>query len=155
MASEHDRTGPGSGTSQAALLRDTRVRLARSLREAIDDASPPNRENRDRDAVGLSTRRRYGLLGIADWLEHADEVNILALRRAETLVAEVSTRSSSREGDALLGELIWWVADGMQVCPPHEWGCPVITKLDPDHTTWTCRRCGHVAVGHEPDQRPD
>ena len=27
-------------------------------------------------------------------------------------------------------------------CAPHDWRCPVIIKLDPDHVAWTCARCG-------------
>ncbi len=31
-------------------------------------------------------------------------------------------------------------------CPPHDWRCPVIMKLDPDHVAWTCAHCGAMAL---------
>lgn len=39
-------------------------------------------------------------------------------------------------------DLLWWVADALRLCPPHDWACPVVNKLEPELTTWTCRRCG-------------
>ena len=53
-----------------------------------------------------------------------------------------------------LGEVVWWVADGLQVCPPHSWGCPVIMKLDPEHVAWTCGRCGAIARTNDCAVRP-
>jgi hypothetical protein len=91
---------------------NVRTELARLLREAVDSAerwelggyAAPDR-------VRMMIRWRNGLLGIADWLEQADEVGNLGLSRVATLVAEVS--SGSGHGDAFFGELIWWVADAM------------------------------------------
>jgi hypothetical protein len=134
--------------SKRGLPLPTRIRLSRFLHDAVADAEA-------RGASGLSIRSRYGLLGIADWLEHADTVSALGLQRLEALTTEVSDVLSGRHSDDLLGELIWWVADAMRVCPPHEWACPVIAKLDPEHTSWTCRRCGQVGISPDLDHRPD
>jgi len=41
-------------------------------------------------------------------------------------------------------------------CPSHLWACPVIMKTDPEHTAWTCSRCGRLAttpVGSGPPER--
>jgi hypothetical protein len=43
---------------------------------------------------------------------------------------------------------------GRYACPPHDWGCPVILKLDPDHVAWTCGRCGALANTDDPAVRP-
>jgi hypothetical protein len=40
------------------------------------------------------------------------------------------------------------------VCPPHEWGCPVIMELDPEHVAWTCARCGAIATSDDRSVRP-
>jgi len=40
------------------------------------------------------------------------------------------------------------------LCPPHEWRCPVIMKLDPDHVAWTCARCGAMALSDDLALRP-
>jgi hypothetical protein len=39
-------------------------------------------------------------------------------------------------------------------CPPHDWRCPVIMKLDPDHVAWTCARCGAMALSDDTALRP-
>jgi hypothetical protein len=39
-------------------------------------------------------------------------------------------------------------------CPPHDWRCPVIMKLDPDHVAWTCARCGAMALSDDLALRP-
>lgn len=40
------------------------------------------------------------------------------------------------------------------LCPPHNWRCPVIMKLDPDHVAWTCARCGAMALSDDLALRP-
>jgi hypothetical protein len=40
------------------------------------------------------------------------------------------------------------------LCRPHDWRCPVIMKLDPEHTGWTCARCGAIAVSADPAIKP-
>jgi hypothetical protein len=30
-------------------------------------------------------------------------------------------------------------------CPPHAWGCPVLTKR-PELVAWTCGKCGTIAA---------
>lgn len=64
--------------------------------------------------------------------------------RATTLATETPAMLLVPGADELLAEMIWWVADGMRACPPHEWASPVHTKLEPDVTAWTCRICGSV-----------
>jgi hypothetical protein len=31
-------------------------------------------------------------------------------------------------------------------CPPHDWGCPVVMKVDPRSVAWTCASCGAIAM---------
>jgi hypothetical protein len=44
--------------------------------------------------------------------------------------------------------------DGLQPCPPHAWGCPVIMKVDPEHVAWTCGRCGAITLTQDLAVRP-
>ena len=53
-----------------------------------------------------------------------------------------------------IGEALWWVADGLQPCPPHAWTCPVVMKLDPEHVAWTCGHCGKIALTDDVSLRP-
>jgi hypothetical protein len=53
-----------------------------------------------------------------------------------------------------LEDVIWWIADGLPVCPPHAWGCPVIMKADPEHVAWTCARCGEITTSADVGVRP-
>jgi hypothetical protein len=53
-----------------------------------------------------------------------------------------------------LADALWWVADGMQKCPPHTWNSPVTMKLDPEHIAWTCSRCGAIATSDDRAVRP-
>jgi hypothetical protein len=46
-------------------------------------------------------------------------------------------------------------ADGPQLCPPHDWRCPVTMKLDPNHVAWTCARCGAIATTDVSAMRPE
>ena len=117
-----------------------RMELARSLRRAVADVNDPtSRDKHSPVSSRLTAHCRCGLLGIADWLENAHEVSSLGLSRAGTLLAALA---ACGERPVVGVEMIWWVADAMQVCPPHEWACPMISKLDPERATWTCRRCG-------------
>jgi hypothetical protein len=134
---------------------EARKQLARSLREAVEADGPPRSRRTALGGVKIAGHWGNALLGIADWLEHADEINRLGFSRAAALVTEACGASfdEADESDGL-GELIWWVADGMQLCPPHEWGCPVISKLQPERTAWTCRRCGRVSMSSDLAQQP-
>jgi ribosomal protein S27AE len=67
---------------------------------------------------------REGLLGLAERLEDGKPVHPGGVERARRL------------------------------CPPHQWGCPVIMKADPEHVAWTCGRCGHIAVTDDAAVRP-
>ena len=40
------------------------------------------------------------------------------------------------------------------LCPPHDWRCPVIMKLDPEHVAWTCAHCGAMALSDDLALRP-
>jgi hypothetical protein len=51
-------------------------------------------------------------------------------------------------------DAIWSIADGLGLCPPHDWDCPKVMKLDPDLVAWTCRRCGAVATSNDGATRP-
>ena len=40
-------------------------------------------------------------------------------------------------------------------CPPHDWRCPVVMKLDPEHVAWTCAGCGAIATTDSRAVRPE
>jgi len=125
----------------------TRHTAARALRELVVDAEETVLDL----APGPVDERltaiidwRHGLRTIADLLESSPVVGASGAERALVLVD--ATRRPTLDSPAL-AELVWWVMDGVQVCPPHEWGCPIVAKLAPDEVTWTCRRCGAIARG--------
>ena len=31
-------------------------------------------------------------------------------------------------------------------CVAHDWGCPVLMKLDPQRVAWTCKCCGAIVA---------
>jgi hypothetical protein len=88
---------------------------------------------------------REALLGLADRLEHAALVNPCGVARALTLLTDGLGPLYNASSQRSMSAMIWWIADGLQLCPPHRWGCPVVMKLDPDHVAWTCGRCGAIA----------
>ena len=90
-----------------------------------------------------------GLIGLADSLERTEAVNPCALARARTLLMDRSGPLYRAETERSLGEAFWRIADGMHICPPHAWACPVIMKLDPEHVAWTCKYCGDVATSDD------
>ncbi|MGA2321054.1 MAG: hypothetical protein ABSG95_09995 [Solirubrobacteraceae bacterium] len=97
---------------------------------------------------------REALLGLAEWLEQPVPVNSLGVARVQVLVTDGTGPLYNPASERSLDEAIWWVADGLQLCPPHDWRCPVIIKLDPDHVAWTCARCGAIATTDDPAVRP-
>jgi hypothetical protein len=135
----------------------TRAKLARGLRRIVAEV--------DRDPVGvlgsavpiqrIAVRAsREALLGLADRLESPSVVNARGLARAMLLLKEATGPLYSHNPDVSLPSAIWNVADGLQPCPPHDWRCPVVPKLDPDHVAWTCAICGTVASSNEIGEQP-
>lgn len=97
---------------------------------------------------------REGLLGLADRLEQTDPVSPCGVARVLALLTDGAGPFYSPAPERSIGEALWWVADGLQLCPPHAWGCPVIMKVAPEHVAWTCGRCGAIATTDDPEVRP-
>lgn len=135
----------------------TRRMLARSLRRAVVRSMAPTR----RSPVVAADPRLIagwadGLLGIAERLERPEPLATCAVARVRLLVGDGTGPLYSDRAERTLGEAIWAIADALQAaCPPHQWGCPVITKLDPDHVAWTCAGCGAVAYSPHLGCTPD
>jgi hypothetical protein len=151
------------GSEECALrarqLTDRRSRrqLARSLRRLVSDADSP-RLTPFSPAVPVCTgavvRWREGLLGLAERLEQEPPIDPCGIARAKTLVRDGSSPLYDPDAERSIGEMLWWIADGMQPCPPHAWGCPVVMKRDPERVAWTCALCGAIATSDDPDVRP-
>ena len=99
--------------------------------------------------------RREALLGLAERLEQPVPTNPCGVARALVLLTNGAGPLQTRASERPIDEVIWWVADGLQSCPPHDWECPVIVKLDPDHVAWTCAHCGVIGTSEDPAVRPD
>jgi hypothetical protein len=147
----------GDHALRARQLADsmTRHELARSLRRVADSGN--RRRALFSSAVPLSRGVepwREALVGLASRLEQPVAVNVCGVARARELLTDGAGPLYSSLSGMSIGEAVWWVADGLQLCPPHAWGCPVIMKLDPEHVTWTCGRCGTMATTGDPAVRP-
>jgi hypothetical protein len=133
----------------------TRHEVALALRRVTLDAEGPgvilSRAPVRRAAV---LAWREGLLGLAEQLEGPAEVNPCGVARARLLITDGTGPLYSFLSGASVGDAVWRIADGLRLCPPHRWGCPVIAKRDPEHVTWTCGRCGLVATSSELEVRP-
>lgn len=133
----------------------TRHELGLALRRVVVDAERPgvfvNRAPVRRDAV---LEWREGLLGVAERLEGPAELNACGVARVSLLITDGTGPLYSSLSGASVGDAVWWIADGLRVCPPHRWGCPVIVKLDPDHVAWTSGRCGEVATSDHVGVKP-
>jgi hypothetical protein len=154
---------PGAGRELALRATQlagpaTRRRLARSLREVVFDAEHPS------TALLTSTvpvarsavvPLREGLLGLAERLERPGPVNPCGVARVAELLSDSRGPLYHPAPQRSLQEALWWVADGLQPCPPHAWASPVIMKLDPEHVAWTCARCGAIATTDDPSVRPE
>ena len=135
----------------------TRHQLACSLRRVVADAESPR-------AVSFSSavpvrrqevvRWREAVLGVAERLEQPGPANPCGVARVMVLLTDGTGPLYSRYLGRSISDAVWWIADGLQLCPPHAWGCPVIMKLDPEHVAWTCGRCGAIASTGDPAVRP-
>jgi hypothetical protein len=133
----------------------TRRRVAASLRAAIRDARSArplrlgSRVPVCREAVLPLSE---ALTGLAERLESPAEVNPRGVARLFELITDGTGPLYQRSPDHPLDAAIWEIVDALQLCPPHEWGCPVIMKLEPELVAWTCARCGEMAKA--PDAFP-
>jgi hypothetical protein len=134
-----------------------RRRLANSLRGLVADAALPS-TMRLRSAAPVDRASvwplREALIGLAERLERAGEINACGVARVAQVLGDGSGPLYLGRHRGELSEALWWIADGLQPCPPHTWGCPVIMKLDPEHVAWTCGRCGSIAVTDDVAERP-
>ena len=141
---------------QLADPRSARV-LARSLRQVVAKAESRRAAQFGagvpvaRDAV---TAWREALLGLAERLEEPALASPRGIARVQVLLTDGASPLYNPASERSIGEAVWWVADGLQLCPPHAWGCPVIIKLDPAHVGWTCGRCGAIATTDDAAVRP-
>jgi hypothetical protein len=139
-----------AGAVRAAQLQDpaARRRLGRSLRRSVAEAESPRLAlfsptvPLPRDIV---LPLREALLGLAERLEQPGPVNPCGVARVILLLTDGQGPLYNRGSERSLSDAVWWIADGLQLCPPHAWGCPVRTELDPDRVCWTCARCGVLA----------
>ena len=133
----------------------TRHQLALSLRRVVLDVEQPgvtlSRAPVRRDAV---LAWREGLLGLAERLEGSAEVNPCGAARLRLLLTDGTGPLYSALSGVSVGDAVWWIADGLRLCPPHRWGCPVIMELDPEQVAWTCGQCGLIAVSDDLAVRP-
>ncbi len=138
--------------------RGTRRGLARSLRRVSAEAGRA-RTSRFTATVPIDRKAvapwREALVGLAERLEQPVEVNPRGIARVLMLLTDGSGPLYSPAPDRSIGEAIWWAADGLALCPPHRWDCPVFMKLDPGHVGWTCARCGTIATTRDPGVSPD
>ena len=134
----------------------TRRDLASALRGVVVDADRPVPSLLC--AVPVDRRSvvplREALLGLAERLERPGRLNPCGVARARVLITDGAGPLYNPAPKRSLSEMIWWIADGLQPCPPHEWDSPVIMKLDPERVAWTCRRCGEIATTDDPAVRP-
>lgn len=99
-------------------------------------------------------RWREALFGLAERLEQPVSVNVRGIARARRLLTDGAGPLYGPGRRVSLGDAVWWIADGLALCPPHAWGCPVIMKVDPERVAWTCGRCGEIATTHDHASRP-
>jgi hypothetical protein len=132
-----------------------RRRVSRALRAVVKRADRPEMLS---SAVPVSRRSvvpwRESLLGLAERLERPDPVNPCGVARALVLLTDGCGPLYERGAPGAMSKVVWWIADGLRPCPPHDWGCPVLMKLDPEHVAWTCARCGAIATTGDRSDRP-
>ncbi len=151
IAEGRDFAGSPEPALRATQLTNfaARSRLARALRRAVADADP-SRPPQLGVAVPVCRPAVLawgeGLLGLAETLERFGPLNPCGVARTLELITDGTGPLYNRAPQRSLGELLWWIADGLQPCPPHAWASPVIMKTDPEHVAWTCARCGTIAL---------
>jgi len=141
---------------QLADPRNARA-LACSLRELVDRVEHPGEPPFDAHvplACDAVRTWREGLLGIAERLEDPVAAGPCGIARVMTLLTDGAGPLYNPASECAIADAIWWVADGLQHCPPHTWECPVVIKLDPAHVAWTCARCGTTATTDDAAVRP-
>lgn len=129
--------------------RLTRHELAVALRMAVLDAAEPSARLLPMPVCyTVALTWREGILGLAERLEGSASANAAGLDRVRALLVQLNPDPRHNPAPPpSIGQMIWWVADGLQICLPHRWGCPVVMKLDPEHIAWTCGCCGAIARG--------
>jgi hypothetical protein len=127
-----------------------RCRLARSLRRVLVDADRGPRVSAAAP-VRRSVLGEWGgaLEGLADRLERPTPISATAVARMLTLLSDGSGPLYSARSSRTMADYVWWIADGFVLCPPHQWRCPVVTKVEPHHVAWTCVRCGALGVSDD------
>ena len=126
-----------------------RRQLACSLRRVLADAEDPRTAMRGSTVPVLWDAVlpwREALYGLAERLEQTEPVNPLGLARMRVLLTDGMGPLYNRAYERSLREMVWWIVDGLQLCPPHDWRCPVVVKLDPCDVAWTCARCGSITT---------
>lgn len=135
----------------------TRAELACALRRIVAEAES-GRVPVLSSAVPIQRaairESREALLGLAERLESAAGLNPCGLARARLLLSDATSPIFSPDPVVSLRSAIWHVADGLQLCPPHDWCCPVVSKFDPEHVAWTCAVCGVVAMSDAATEQP-
>ncbi|MGO8905829.1 MAG: hypothetical protein ACLQMH_09440 [Solirubrobacteraceae bacterium] len=160
LAAGGARDAPEDRALRARQLADpvTRRRVSGSLRRVVAEAEQPRTLLLSPAVPVLGdvvVPRREALLGLAERLEQPVPTNPCGVARALVLLTNGAGPLYNRASERPIDEVIWWVADGLQSCPPHDWECPVIVKLDPDHVAWTCAHCGVIGTSEDPAVRPD
>ena len=97
---------------------------------------------------------RDAFLSLAERLEQPAAVSATGVARVLRLLTEGGGPLYDPCSERLMGDVLCWVAEGFPECPPHDWRCPVIMKLDPAHVAWTCARCGATALSEGTEAVP-
>ena len=108
----------------AHALRSTAAHSRRRARPAPLCSAVPLRPGVEQWAEAL--------IGLAERLEQPVAVNACGLARALQFLTDGTGPLYNPASPVPVGTSIWHVADGLELCPPHAWGCPVTMKVDPD-----------------------
>lgn len=162
-----EQLAEGSGRGRPAELalrasqlceRRSRSRLARGLRRIVARTENPG-NGWLRTAIPMHrpavVQWREGLLGLAERLERPEAMSASAVARVQLLLCDGTGPLFNSGAPRSLGAALWWVADAWeQECSAHHWRCPIVSKLDIDHVTWTCAHCGATAISVDAATRP-
>ena len=136
------------------VLRRRFARLLRAITDGQEAGPAPDGSTDPPVLWDLIDARREPLLGLAECLERARPVGSLGLARLHLLITDWSGPLYDCACARSLDDAIWWVVDGLRTCPPHEWRCPVVMKVDPAHVAWTCSLCGAIATSDDMAAKP-